>query len=115
MTIQELLQSGYFELRTECVPERTLEHVQICDLMSWVMRIGKERDAWITVQTHLNVVAVASLLDFSCVIIPSSIEIPQETLDKANRHNVCILSTNLSPFQICKLMLELGIDHETLL
>ena len=38
----------------------------ICDLLSWVMARGTEGMAWITVQTHLNVLAVAlSLIHIS--------------------------------------------------
>ena len=32
-----------------------------CDLLSWVMAHGEEGMAWVTVQTHMNVVAVAVL------------------------------------------------------
>ena len=32
-----------------------------CDLLSWVMAHGCEGMAWVTVQTHMNVVAVAAL------------------------------------------------------
>ena len=36
-----------------------------CDLLSWVMAHGKNGMAWITVQTHMNVVAVGETgLDF---------------------------------------------------
>ena len=115
MRIKELLGTEYMRQLTATDIDRELEHVQISDLLSWVMRVGKEGDLWITVQTHLNIIAVASLLEFSAVIIPSSIEVPQETIDKANQHGVCILSSNLAPYQICKLLLEMGLDHETLL
>ena len=38
-----------------------------CDLLSWVMAHGGEGMAWVTVQTHMNVIAVAALHDMSCV------------------------------------------------
>ena len=41
-----------------------------CDLLSWVMAHGREHMAWVTVQTHMNVIAVATLHEMSCVIIP---------------------------------------------
>ena len=41
-----------------------------CDLLSHVMGKGQADMAWITVQAHMNVIAVAALLDFACVIIP---------------------------------------------
>ncbi len=38
-----------------------------CDLLSWVMAHGKAGMAWITVQTHMNVVAVATLMDMAAI------------------------------------------------
>ena len=54
-----------------------------CDLLSWVMAHGAPGMAWVTVQTHLNVIAVAVLSEMACVILPESIEMEQESLDKA--------------------------------
>lgn len=81
----------------------------VCDLLSWVMARGEEGMAWITVQTHLNVVAVACLHDFACVIIPENIEVPQVTIDKAIEEGLLIYSSSLSAFQICCKLYELGI------
>ena len=36
-----------------------------CDLLSHVMGRGQADMAWITVQAHMNVIAVAALLDFA--------------------------------------------------
>ena len=36
-----------------------------CDLLSHVMGRGQADMAWITVQTHMNVIAVAALMDFA--------------------------------------------------
>ena len=52
-----------------------------CDLLSWVMAHGEPGMAWVTVQTHLNVIAVAVLSEMACVILPESIEMEQESLD----------------------------------
>lgn len=35
------------------------------DLLSWVMGRGKQDQAWVTIMTNINVVAVATLIDFS--------------------------------------------------
>jgi len=81
----------------------------VCDLLSWVMARGEEGMAWVTVQTHLNVVAVACLHDFSCVIIPEDIEVPQTTIDKANEEGIIIFSSGKTAYRICCEMCELGV------
>ena len=39
-----------------------------CDLLSWVMAHGAAGMAWVTVQTHMNVIAVASLMEMAAVM-----------------------------------------------
>jgi hypothetical protein len=81
----------------------------VCDLLSWVMARGEEGMAWVTVQTHLNVVAVACLHDFACVIIPENIEVPQSTIDKSNEEGVTIFSSPKTSYKLCCEMYGLGI------
>jgi hypothetical protein len=80
-----------------------------CDLLSWVMAHGKRNGAWITVQTHLNTVAVASLLDLSCIIIPEDIEVNEQTLSKADEEGIAVLSTSLTGYQASGRLISLGI------
>lgn len=80
-----------------------------CDLLSWVMSHGKPGMAWITVQTHMNVVAVASLLELCCIIIPEGIRVEQEVLEKATQEGIPVLSSAHSAFHLCGLMSAAGI------
>ena len=59
-----------------------------CDLLSWVMAHGEAGMAWVTVQTHLNVVAVASLAEMTCVVLPEGIEMEEESLSKAQAEGI---------------------------
>lgn len=79
-----------------------------CDLLSWVMSHAKERDAWITVQTHINIVAIASLLNLACIIVPEAIEVDEDTIEKANEENITIFSTDLDNFRIFSKFYEAG-------
>ncbi len=90
-------------------PDIEVSNGCVCDLLSWVMAKGEEGMAWITVQTHLNVVAVACLHDFSCVIIPENIEVPQPTIDKANEEEIVIFSSDKTAYELCCEMCKLQI------
>lgn len=83
----------------------------VCDLLSWVMARGEEGMAWITVQTHLNVVAVACLHDFACVIIPEDIEVPAGTLEKANEEEMPIFGSPKTAYRLCCEMSDLGVGR----
>ena len=80
-----------------------------CDLLSWVMAHGEEGMAWVTVQTHLNVVAVAVLSDMACVILPEEIRMEEESLQKARSEGMTVLSSPLTAYEICGLLAAEGI------
>ncbi|SEF45081.1 DRTGG domain-containing protein [Caloramator fervidus] len=88
---------------------REANGVYTCDLLSWVMSHGKKNNVWITVQIHPNIVAVASLLEFSCIIIPENISVEETTLTKANEENIPILQSNLNAYEICVELNKLGV------
>ena len=80
-----------------------------CDLLSWVMAHGQAGMAWITVQTHMNVIAVASLMEMSAVIIPEGIEIEAPSLTKAREEGITVLSSSRTAFELCAIMAAAGL------
>ena len=90
-------------------PDKEITCGYACDLLSWVMAHGEEGMAWVTVQTHLNVVAVAALAEMACVILPEDIVMDQEILDKANAEGMCVLSSPLTAYEICGRMAAQGV------
>ncbi len=72
-----------------------------CDLLSWVMAHGAAGMAWVTVQTHMNVIAVASLMEMAAVIIPEGIEMEEASLEKAKDEDICVLQSPLTAWEIC--------------
>ena len=81
----------------------------VCDLLSWVMSHGDSGMAWVTVQTHMNVIAVAVLSEMACVILPESIDMEEESLAKAASENMVVLQSPLPAFEICGRMAAKGI------
>lgn len=80
--------------------EREISGVYICDLLSWVMSHANKGDAWITVHTHLNIVAVALLVELSCIVVPEDIQIEEATIKKANEEGIAILSTDKTSYEL---------------
>ncbi len=80
--------------------ERELHGCYICDLLSYVMSHAEKDNVWITVQTNLNVVAVASLTEVGCVILPENIEPEELTLQKAETEGVILLSARQTAYEI---------------
>jgi hypothetical protein len=110
MTVEELLHATKGKLLTPHTDlTRTVACGYACDLLSWVMARGKPGTAWVTVQTHLNVIAVASLLEMSAVVIPDSIEAEEASVVKANDEGIAVISSPLSAFELCAQMANAGL------
>lgn len=71
------------------------------DLLSWVMAHANHGEAWVTIQTHPNVIAVATLLELSCVIVPENAQIEDETIKKADEESIPVLVSPESCYSIC--------------
>ena len=114
MTVTELCALLEAEnLTPEVSMDREVACGYTCDLLSWVMAHGAEGMAWVTVQTHLNVIAVAVLSEMACVILPEGIRMEPESLQKACAEEMCVLASPLSAYEICGRMCGRGVPaHE---
>jgi len=110
MKVKDVIEQTNFNLVTDInTYNKEICGMYCCDLLSFVMSHARTKNVWITVQTHMNIIAVASLLDLGCIIIPESIEIEQEIIDQANEEDIPILSTRLSAYQIFCVLYEIGV------
>lgn len=69
------------------------------DLLSDVMGHLEEGMLWITMQTHQNILAVASLKDAAAILIVNEAEPDEETLQKGEAEEIPLLGTSLSAFE----------------
>jgi predicted transcriptional regulator len=79
------------------------------DLLSCAMAGSAKGHLWVTVQGHLNVVAVASLNDLAGVIVAEGKPVAPEALAKADDEGIPILSTELGTFEVVGRLWDLGI------
>lgn len=89
--------------------DKEVKGVYICDLLSWVMAHANKGSAWITVMSHANIIAVASLLDLGCIIIPENIEVDPDALKRADEEGIPIISTALNAFEIAVALEKMGL------
>ena len=79
----------------------------VSDLLSDVIGNAKEGNIWITLQTHQNIMAVASLKDLSAVIIVKGSLPENDTIRKSNEENIPILSAGADTFKVAGMLYEL--------
>ena len=100
-------------LTPEITEDKDITCGYACDLLSWVMAQGDEGMAWVTVQTHMNVVAVAVLSDMACIVLPEDIRMEAESLQKARDEGMTVLTSPMTSYEICGLLYREGVPaHE---
>ena len=90
-------------------PPVAVEYACASDLLSNVMATCPGHCLWITVQCHINVVGVASLLDVQAVILVGGGVPELSVLKKAREVGVTLLATNDSAFNLCGKLYNLGV------
>lgn len=80
--------------------EREIDGCYISDLLSDVMGNADAGNIWITLQTHKNVMAVASLKELSCIILVKNLEANEDTLKQSNEEEIPILQTSMTTYEI---------------
>ena len=103
---------SFISLTSTLSDDREVTCGYVCDLLSWVMSHGDIGMAWVTVQTHMNVIAVAVLSEMACVILPEGIDMEEESLAKAVAENMVVLQSPLTAFDICGRMAAKGIPAQ---
>ena len=106
MTVSELTQNGLTAL-TLPDGDRSIEGVYMGDLLSWVMGNASADNAWITIMSNLNVVAVAVLTDVSCGILAEGVELPADVKAQAEAKGVNILTSELPSYETAVKLYEL--------
>jgi len=84
-------------------------HGYTSDLLSCVIAGAPHEGIWVTLQAHVNVVAVAALLELSAVIITEGATPDETTIQKAKDENITLLSTTSKSFHIVGSLWEMGI------
>jgi hypothetical protein len=111
MTLQEIIQK--FELSVLTNPKDFAlikpSGGYVSDLLSCVMAGAKPDNLWITLQAHINIVAVAALTDAAAIIITENAQPEPEVIEKANAQGVTLLSTARDSYQMAGQLWELGI------
>lgn len=73
-------------------PDREIEGVYIGDLLSWVMGKAKSGDAWITIMSNINTIAVATLTDTACIVLAEGVDLDENVRATAEAKGINVIS-----------------------
>ena len=105
MTLKEIKEQLNLKVYSgENLLERAVTGGYASDLLSDVMGHASEGEVWITLQTHKNVIGVASLKDLSAIILVKGFTPDKDTLDMAENESIPVLGTDMETFEFCGIL-----------
>ncbi|MBM4350743.1 MAG: serine kinase [Deltaproteobacteria bacterium] len=79
------------------------------DLLSDVIAHSLRGNVWVTIQTHPNIVAVASMKELAAIILAGGREPDPETLKKAEEEGIPVLISLLPAFELVGRLYQAGV------
>lgn len=110
MRLNEIIEALHLEVLTgRPESDREVTRGYASDLMSDVIAHAEAGAIWVTLQVHVNVVAVAAMKEIAAVVVTQG-RVPDEpTLTKAAEEGVIILSSHEPTFEVIGRLYDLGI------
>ena len=107
MTVQELVNQLSFTAHALPDGEREITGVYIGDLLSWVMGRAGADEAWITIMSNRNIVAVATLADTACILLAEGVQPDEGVAQLAQDKGINLLTSPLSAYETALRLSEL--------
>ena len=101
MTVNNAIQALSLEAISVADGNRNIKGGYTGDLLSWVMGRAESGNAWITIMSNINILAVASLLDLSCIILAESAEVSDELIKTSAEKSINLLRSKKSSYTLC--------------
>jgi hypothetical protein len=98
MTLEVFVEKSGFKILCMPSPDKEVNGVYIGDLLSWVMGRADSGNVWITIMSNINIAAVATLADVSCILLAEGVTPDDDALLAANSKGINIISTDLSSY-----------------
>ena len=111
MTVFDIV--NIFELQVRAGNDQLQEEVTggyAGDLLSDVIAHSRQGNIWITIQTHPNIVAVATMKELSGIILTGGREPDGDTVQKAEEEGMPLLVSPLFTFELVGRLYQLGIS-----
>jgi hypothetical protein len=89
--------------------EREIQGGFASDLLSDVLGNSWEGDVWVTLQKHLNIVAVAQLNGLAAIVLVNGRKPEQDTRMRAEELSIPIISTPMQAFDAVGILYSMGI------
>jgi predicted transcriptional regulator len=112
MKLQEIVEKMDLEVKTcpDCL-EREVAGGYAGDMLSDVLANSKKGEIWVTLQTHLNIVAVACTKEIAGIILVNGRVPAEDTVKKAEEEKIPIMISKLPAFKLIGELYLLGVGR----
>jgi len=114
MTLKKIAEKFSLEIVSgEANLDREVKHGYVSDLMSDVIANAGKGDVWITLQVHVNIVAVAVMKELSGIILIGGRHPEEAALTKAKSEEMPIMVSELPAYGMAGRLYAAGVTgHE---
>ena len=110
VTIKEICGALGAEVHVPGNLDKSVSRVAVGDLLSFVMGSDSENAAWITIQTHLNVAAVAVLKEMPIIILASGRVPAPDLAARCGEEKISLVTARESIYGVCLILGRLGLE-----
>ena len=100
MTVKELQSALSLTAFSAADEEREITGGYAGDLLSWVMGRAEAGEAWITIMSNQNIVAVAALTDVAVIILAEDVQPDAGVAETAMQRGINLYGSSLSTFEL---------------
>ena len=101
MKLSDLVKEIGCEILTGTVNlDKEIKNGYVSDLLSDVIGNINESSIWITIQRHINILGVAKLKDVTAILIPRTLQLEDNIIEKAKEEGIAILRDSRSAFEL---------------
>lgn len=112
MVLSEIVAKLQLDVRTDRAPlDQNVTGGYASDLMSDVLANANEGDLWVTLQTHQNTVAVASMKGLAGIVLVNSRGPEEDTLARAQEEGIPLMVSPLPAFELIGRLHGLGLSE----
>jgi len=113
MTVRDVaLQLGLHVVSGEEHLGREIRGGYVGDLLSDVIAHSGSGQVWLTVQGHINIVAVAVLKELAAIILVNGRSPAEETVQRAVAEKIPLLASSLHAYDLAGKLHALGVINE---
>ena len=111
MLLSEIIAELELDVRTDRESlDRDVAGGYASDLMSDVLANANEGDLWVTLQTHQNTVAVASMKGLAGIVLVNGRGPEEETLARAQEEGIPLMVSSLPAFELIGRLYGMGLS-----